>query len=93
METSSALQIEKISLFQGIQNFLSGTNVIFIKSFRSAWKRYGAFALYVAISYLLQLDNLKRISDNFPVFTSIAFKIGNPGLQWEPLSLLKLSDC
>ena len=73
--------------------FSSGTKTFFIKSFCSASLRYDVFALYVATSYLLQLDNLTKVSDNLPVFTSIAFVIGNPGLQWEPLSLLKLSDC
>ena len=76
METLSAIQIENIFLFQGIQTFHLKQ-----KRFRSESLRYGAFALHVATSYLLQLDNLTKASDNLPVFTSTAFVIGNPGLQ------------
>ena len=72
--------MEVIFLFQGIQSF-HRTKTFFIKSFCSGLIRYGAFALYVATSYLLQLNNLTKGSDNLPVFTSIAFVIGNPGLQ------------
>ena len=61
--------------------FPSGTKAIFIKLFRSSSKRYGALALYVPTSYLLQLDNLTKTSNILPVFTSIAFVIGNPELQ------------
>ena len=79
METLSVIQIENIFLFQRIQ-FSSGTETFFIKFFHSESLRYGTFALHVA-TYLLQLDNLTKVSDKLPVFTSTAFVIGNPGLQ------------
>ena len=49
------------------------------------------FALYIATSY--QLGNGTNVFKNLPVFASIAFVIGNPGLQKETLYLLELSDC
>ena len=53
----------------------------FIESYRASSLRYGAFALYVATLYLLQLDGLRKVSDNLPVLISKAFVIGNPRLQ------------
>ena len=61
METLSAIQIENIFLFQGIQSFHLEQKRFFIKSFLSESLGYGAFALYVAASYLLRLDNLTKV--------------------------------
>ena len=82
-------QIEKLLLTSTLRltvkifnsKFSFGTKTFFIKNFRSASLRYGTFAMYVATSYLLQLDNGNKFFGNLTVFRSISFVIGNTELQ------------